>query len=115
VKGVAVMVNEASIVSMMKAMIPITRFNRGEANKIFDEVEASGYKVVVKNNKPACVLVSPENYEALMEMLSDYRLLLEAQRRMEHFDRADVKTQDEVMRELGLTDADLDDVNVEIE
>ena len=109
------MVNEASIVGMMKAMIPITRFNRGEANKIFDEVEASGYKVVVKNNKPACVLVSPENYEALMEMLSDYRLLLEAQRRMEHFDRADVKTQDEVMRELGLTDADLDDVDVEIE
>ena len=39
---------------MMKAMIPITRFNRGEANKIFDEVEASGYKVVVKTiNLPA--------------------------------------------------------------
>jgi prevent-host-death family protein len=96
-------------------MIPITRFNRGEANKIFDEVESSGYKVVVKNNKPACVLISPEKYEALMEMLSDYQLLLEARKRMEHFDRADTKTQEEVMGELGLTEDDLDGVDVEIE
>jgi len=107
--------SQASVISMMKAMIPITRFNRGEANKIFEEVETSGYKVVVKNNKPACVLISPEKYEALMELLSDYHLLLEAQERMANHDNSEVKTQDEVMHELGLTDADLDGVDVSIE
>ncbi len=109
------MANQASVVNMMKAMVPITRFNRGEANKIFEEVQASGYKVVVKNNKPACVLLSPDNYEALMETLSDYLLLMEAQSRMEHFDRDDVKTHDEVMCELGLTNAELEGVEVELE
>ncbi len=101
--------------SMTNALIPITRFNRGEASKIFDEVEASGYKIAVKNNKPACVLVAPDRYEALMEMLSDYQLLLEAQSRMARYDGSESKSQEEVMRDLGLTSADLDDVNVEIE
>lgn len=109
------MQNQVSIVGMMKAMIPITRFNRGEAAKIFDEVEASGTKVAVKNNKPACVLVAPEKYEAIMEMLADYQLLLEAQSRMEHYDKRESKSQEEVMRDLGITDADLDEVDVEIE
>ena len=54
--------SEMSVVGMMNAMIPITRFNKGEATKIFDEVEHSGVKIVVKNNKPACVLLSPAQY-----------------------------------------------------
>ena len=44
-----------SVVGMMKTMIPITRFNKGEANKIFDEVQRTGTKIVMKNNSPACV------------------------------------------------------------
>ncbi len=101
--------------SMTNALIPITRFNRGEASKIFDEVATSGYKIAVKNNRPACVLVAPDRYEALMEMLSDYQLLLEAQSRMARCDDSESKSQEEVMRDLGLTEADLDDVSVEIE
>ena len=73
--------NEMSAVGIMKSIVPITRFNKGEANKIFDEVQASGTKIVVKNNKPACVLLSPSQYESLMETLSDYLLLDEAGRR----------------------------------
>ena len=51
--------NKMSVVDMMNAMVPITRFNKGEAAKIFDEVETTGTKIVVKNNRPACVLISP--------------------------------------------------------
>ena len=61
-----------SILNIMNSMVPISRFNKGEASKIFDEVESSGTKIVVKNNQPACVLLSPAQYESLMEMLSDY-------------------------------------------
>ena len=48
-----------SLVEMMNALVPITRFNKGEANRIFEEVESTGIKIVVKNNKPSCILISP--------------------------------------------------------
>lgn len=107
--------SEMSVMGMMKNIVPITRFNRGEANRIFDEVEASGTKIVMKNNQPACVLMSPGQYEALMEMLSDYILLQEAEARMSAYDPAESRTQQEMMDELGITAEELADVDVEIE
>ena len=107
--------SEMSVMGVMKSIVPITRFNKGEANRIFDEVEASGTKVVMKNNKPACILMSPGKYEALMEMLSDYIMQEEADSRMALFDSSETMSQQEVMESLGITDADLDDIEVEIE
>ena len=66
--------SEMSVMGIMNAIVPITRFNKGEANRIFDEVESSGTKIVMKNNRPTCILMAPEKYETLMEMLSDYIL-----------------------------------------
>lgn len=100
---------------LMNSMVPITRFNKGEASRIFDEVAAGGTKIVVKNNKPACVLMSPEQYTELMELLSDYILLDEAKRRMSAFDGEGLASQEEVMRDFGITQADLDAVDVELE
>ena len=31
--------NEMSVMGVMRSIVPITRFNKGEANRIFDEVE----------------------------------------------------------------------------
>ena len=66
-------------------------------------------------NKPVCVLMSPEKYESLMEMLSDYIMQEEADYRMALFDSSETMSQQEVMESLGITDADLDDIEVEIE
>ena len=101
--------------SVMRSIVPITRFNRGEAGKIFDEVESSGMKIVVKNNKPACVLLSPERYEEIMELLSDSVLFREAERRMASEKDDDLLTQDEMMAELGITKEDLEDIEVDID
>lgn len=109
------MLGQIPAAEIMKSMIPITRFNRGEASRIFDEVASSGTKIVVKNNRPACVLMSPEQYTELMELLSDYILLDEAERRMAGFDAGKTVSQAEVMREFGLSQADLDGVDVELE
>lgn len=106
---------EMSVMSVMKSIVPITRFNRGEANRIFEEVESGGTKIVMKNNRPACVLIAPDKYEALMEMLSDYILEEEAKKRMEHYDQQETVTQEEIMKEFGITQDDLDAVDVEIE
>lgn len=104
-----------SVVNMMNAMVPITRFNKGEAAKIFDEVKRTGAKIVVKNNRPACILLSPSQYETLMEMLSDYMLLVEAEKRVAANDNTENISHEEMMREVGLTDADLADVKADIE
>lgn len=48
-------------------IVPLSDFNKGKAGKIFDEVKLSGSKVVYKNNKPECVLLSPNEYLSLME------------------------------------------------
>lgn len=107
--------NELSVMSMMKTIVPITRFNKGEANRIFDEVEKNGTKVVMKNNRPACILMSPKKYESLMEMLSDYIMLEEAEGRMAHYDPKEAVSQKELMAELGISNTDLDDIEVAIE
>ena len=106
---------ELSIMNIMKTIVPITRYNQNEASKIFDEVEASGIKIVIKNNSPACVLMSPEQYESLMEMLSDYILQEEAEKRMASHNPDECLSQEELMQELGISQADLDAVDVEIE
>jgi len=101
--------------AVMRSIVPITRFNRGEASKIFDEVESSGMKIVVKNNKPACVLLSPERYDEIMELLSDHLLLQEAEKRMADVKDDELLTQDEMMAELGISKEDLDEIDVEID
>ena len=70
---------------------------------------------MMKNNRPACVLMSPEQYEALIERLSDYLLLAEADRRMAVNQDAENISHEDMMRSLGVTREDLDAVDVEIE
>lgn len=48
-----------NIRSAIENTISISQFNRGLAGKIFDEVKRYGAKVVMKNNSPECVLLSP--------------------------------------------------------
>lgn len=107
--------DQISTLGMMKKIVPITRFNKGEANKIFDEVQSGGPKIVMKNNRPACVLLSPEQYESMVEMLSDALLLEEAERRMAANNDAENISHEEMMRSLGISQEELDAVDVEIE
>ncbi|ACV61395.1 hypothetical protein Dtox_0466 [Desulfofarcimen acetoxidans DSM 771] len=99
----------------MNSLVPISRFNKGEANKIFDEVKEAGFKIVLKNNTPTCVLLTPEVYEQMLETIEEYRLLLEAEKRMENTSSDDLVPQDKVLAELGINKTDLDNVEVELE
>ena len=90
----------------MDSLVPITRFNKGEASKIFDEVAKTGTKIVLKNNAPACVLLKPEYYQELLEELEDYSLAIEAIKRMNS--GGETHSIDQVLEHLGLSDSDLD-------
>lgn len=52
---------------MLKTIVPISRLNKGEAGKIIEEVKKDGFRVIVKNNNPECIMISVENYNALMD------------------------------------------------
>ena len=96
--------------------IPISLFNRGLAGKIFEEVKRHGAKVVMKNNTPECVLLSPEEYIRLLDEVNDARLLNTAVRRMAHFDPASVISQEQVDQEFGFSPSDYentDDIDFE--
>ena len=106
----------ASVISAIKNTVSISLFNRGQAGKIFEEVRRSGAKVVMKNNVAECVLLSPEEYVRLVDEANDARLEAIAAKRLAHYDPDTLLSQDEVMRELGLTEQDLagwEDVELE--
>ncbi len=98
----------ASVVSVIRDTVPISQFNRGLAGKIFDDVRASGAKVVMKNNAAECVLLSPDEYIRIMDELNDARLLAQASARMAHYDASALISEEDMDAKLGITKADLD-------
>ena len=109
------MLNPNSISGAMNSLVPISRFNKGEANKIFEEVRETGFKIVLKNNTPTCVLLTPEAYEQMLETIENYRLLVEAEKRLENAKDTDFVPAEQAMQELGISEADLKDIVVELE
>ena len=53
------------ITNMLKLLIPITQFNKGKASQLFSRVQKGETLVVLKNNTPVAVVISPEDYEII--------------------------------------------------
>jgi len=94
------------------AFIPISRFNGGEALKIFDEVREFGYKIVVNNNTPACVMLTPERYQEMLEMIEDQYLFTLAEERLKS-DSGKTYPADEVYKELNINPDAEDEIPME--
>lgn len=60
-------INAMNMLNLTNAIVPITRFNKGEAGKIIDEVKNEGPRIIVKNNVPECVMISLEEYNWLCD------------------------------------------------
>jgi PHD/YefM family antitoxin component YafN of YafNO toxin-antitoxin module len=91
----------------MKSYIPISQFNKGEAGKIFRDLQEDGIKIVLKNNTPTGVLLSPKEFDKINEMLEDYALLMEAQERMNDVAESDFISAETVMQQLGVSEKEL--------
>ena len=87
--------------------IPISQFHKGMAAQIFSDVRKSGAKVVIKNNEPECVLMSPTEYVDFMDELANARLELLALRRIADGALEHTSTQKEVMERFGITEDEL--------
>mgnify|MGYP002622703293 FL=1 len=102
--------------SLLKSLIPISQFNKGQAAKIFDRLHSEKELIVLKNNQPSAVILSPEEYARLTEIEEDYYLLLEATKRIERNGTKAPISFDKVMADLGITEEELtetEDVDIE--
>lgn len=95
-----------STTNILDRLVPITQFNRGKASRVFDRLHNEKQLIVLKNNQPAAIILSPEEYERLNETEEDYSLLLEAVKRLED-NTAPTISMKEIMNEFGISDDDL--------
>lgn len=102
--------------AVLNSMIPVSRFNKGEAGRIFDALSHDKTKIVIKNNVPIAILLSPAEYTRLIEVNEDSILLAEAAIRIGHSDKKDFISEADFIKSIGLTEADInngDDVEIE--
>lgn len=105
--------NAITTINILDSIIPVSRFNKGEASKIFNEVKNDGVRIVVKNNVPECVLISPREYQEMVEKYEDALLYIEACKRLS--EETDYFSHEEVLKSLDISEEDLKDIEVELE
>lgn len=91
---------------ILDSLVPITQFNRGQASRIFDRLHTESQLIVLKNNQPAAIILSPSEFQRLREIEEDYTLLLEATRRLKE-DSSSTSSREEVMSELNISESEL--------
>ena len=99
---------------ILESLVPITQFNRGQASRIFDRLHNENQLIVLKNNQPAAIILSPSEFQRLREIEEDYSLLLEATRRLKE-DSSSTYSRKDLMSELNINEADLAAGDVEME
>ena len=98
-------------VDILDRFITITSFNEGHASKIFERARSMGPLFVLKNNALEAVIVSPKDYARMSEAEENYALLLEATERLAANAGRPATPIADVMAELGITDADLEELD----
>ena len=53
----------------LQSLVPISQFNKGQAAKIFDRLRSEKELIVLKNNQPSAIILSPEEYTRLTEII----------------------------------------------
>ena len=102
--------------NLLHSLVPISQFHKGQAAKIFDRLHSEKELIVLKNNQPSAIILSPEEYTRLTEIEEDYFLLLEANKRIEENGDKQTVSFDSVMRNLGISEQELldtEDIDIE--
>lgn len=99
---------------LLQSLVPISQFNRGQASQIFDRLHKENQLIVLKNNQPSAVILSPEEYARLTEIEEDYLLLLQANQRLAK--NTDTIPMENVLKELNISTKELTETeDIEIE
>lgn len=93
--------------------VSISEFNRGLAGRIFDDVRQNGSKVVLKNNTPECVLMSPDEYIKLMDELEDAKDIMLANKRMANMNKNNIISMEEFEKEFNINFDEIEEISEE--
>lgn len=91
-------------INVMDKLIPISLFNKGKAAQIFERLDKEKELIVLKNNQPSAILLSPGEYSRLLEIEEDYRLLVEANKRLRN---PQVVSYEDAISQLGIDASEL--------
>lgn len=100
----------------LRSLISISQFSKGQATQVFERLKNEPQLVVLKNNVPAAILLSPEEFSRLSEIEENYRLMLLAQERLADGNARNARSEAQVMDALGVTEDDIaeaEDVDIE--
>ena len=101
---------------MRKEYIPynevsISQFDEGNAIQIFDRLCTDRGLVVLKNGQPIAVVMSSEEYIRLVEAEEDYKLTVEANRRLEDNGKKPTIPFGDILEKLKICEEDLSRVS----
>ncbi len=54
--------------NLLNNLVSVTMFNQGQASKIFNRLQEEKQIVVLKNNVPTAILLSPDEYDRLLSL-----------------------------------------------
>ena len=57
--------------NMLNNLVSVTMFNQGQASKIFNRLQTEKQIIVLKNNNPTAILLSPDEYDRLLNLAAD--------------------------------------------
>ena len=100
----------------LKSLVSISQFSKGQATQVFDRLRNEPQLVVLKNNVPAAILLSPNEFSRLAEIEENYGLLLLAQERLGKHGLQNAKDEKSIMADLGITEEEIltaEDVEIE--
>lgn len=102
--------------NILKSLVSITQFNKGQAAKIFDRLKTERRIIVLKNNVPSAIILSPDEYLRLLEIEEDSYLLNLAEQRLGDYKPGDGIPYEKALAQAGLTREDIEnaeDVDLE--
>ncbi len=100
----------------LRSLISISQFSKGQATQVFERLKNEPQLVVLKNNVPAAILLSPDEFSRLSEIEDNYRLMLLAQERLADGNAQNARSEAQVMDALGVTEDNIamaEDVDIE--
>ncbi|WP_233430022.1 type II toxin-antitoxin system prevent-host-death family antitoxin [Bifidobacterium adolescentis] len=75
-----------SAASILDSMVSVTSLNHGGASKALSQVGDNHPVVVLKNNQPSAVIITPADYRRLTQAEEDFALYQEAMDRLHNGD-----------------------------
>ncbi|HJD40458.1 MAG TPA: type II toxin-antitoxin system Phd/YefM family antitoxin [Candidatus Blautia stercoripullorum] len=87
--------------------VSISQFDEGNAKQIFDRLCTDRGLVVLKNGRPIAVVLLPEKYTRLAESEEDYKLTVEANRRLEENGENPTIPLEDILENLKICDENL--------